>query len=404
MARPDGLSQPDAPWHPALRVALDARLLAYQQAGIGTYVRGLLDGFGALSARLRLTVVLSRKQPDGLRLPSWPRFVRAWTPPHHRYERLTFGLEVARLGVDVLHSPDFIPPRRPFGPKHSVITVHDLAFLRYPDLLTPASHRYYGQIYHAVGEADVIVAVSACTRRDLIAEIGADPAKIVVIPEAARPDLRPVPDDASRRAALERLGLDRPYFVFVGTIEPRKNLTMLLESYALLRGRLGPTTPLLAIAGRRGWLSNDVFRTAERLRLGTDVRFLGPIADVDLPALLSGALALVFPSLYEGFGLPPLEAMTCGTPVVVANAGALPEVVGDAGLLVPPRDVAAWADRLAQVAEDATLRDHLRTKGLARAAHFTWRRAAWLTLHAYQRAAGLPIEEQDDGEPPAADA
>ncbi|MFH1088010.1 MAG: glycosyltransferase family 1 protein, partial [Chloroflexota bacterium] len=314
-----------------------------------------------------------------------PRFHRRalWTPPHHRWEQVALPLELAPLGLDLLHSPDFIPPFRWRG--RSVITVMDLAFLRFPQLLTGESRRYYGQVSRAVTRADAILAISHSTKNDLVGLLNAPADKITVTHLAADPGCRPVTEPARLEAVRHTYGLPADYLLFVGTLEPRKDLPTLLRSFA----SLGPATKdvCLAVAGRPGWLYKQVYDLAESLRLGDRVRFLGGVPAADLPALYSGARLFVLPSLYEGVGMPVLEAMACGTPVVASNTSSLPEVAGDAALLVDPTDVDALSAVLLRIAGDPALRSDLRARGLVQAARFSWERCARETLAALVAAA-----------------
>jgi glycosyltransferase involved in cell wall biosynthesis len=365
-----------------LRVVLDARLVTYQPAGIGNYVMSLLGAMRG-QAQAELTVLISRKDPKlAARLrPLAAR--RVWTPPHHRFEQLALAVELLPLRADVYHAPDFIPPFLRRFP--TVVTVHDLAFLRMPELLTPESRRYYGQIHRAVRHADRIIAVSDRTRRDLVELVGAPAGRIDVVYEAADSRYGPV-GDGLVAAARRRFGLDRDYLLFVGTREPRKNLGRLLAAYAWLVARRHDA-PELVIAGRKGWLADDLEARAEELGLAGRVRWLGGVDPEALPGLYAGALAFVFPSLYEGFGLPVLEAMACGTPVVASTGGALPEIAADAALLVDPLDVEALGSTMARVVAEPALRIELRERGRARACCFSWQLAAEQTLDVYQRAA-----------------
>ncbi|MBM3136230.1 MAG: glycosyltransferase family 4 protein, partial [Chloroflexi bacterium] len=315
-----------------MRIALDARLLYYQQAGIAQYTQRLLTALAEIDHENEYVVLQSRK--DRRRLVSAANFRRhpLWTPPHHRLEQLTLPLELAPLRLDVLHSPDFIPPLR--RNCRAVITVHDLAFLLFPGLLTTESQRYYGQIRQAVHSAEAIIAVSASTKRDLIAHTAAPAAKITVVYEAAGPAFRPVTDAAALAAVRQKYGLPPGFVLFIGTIEPRKNLPTLLQAWAQTRHSSLVTRHSLVIGGKPGWLYEETI--AQARELGTAVQFIGGVLPEDLPALYSAARLFVLPSVYEGFGLPVLEAMACGTPVVCSNASSLPEVAGDAALLVEP--------------------------------------------------------------------
>jgi glycosyltransferase involved in cell wall biosynthesis len=309
-----------------------------------------------------------------------------WSPCHHRWERWTLGLELAALSVHVVHSPDFIPPLR-FGRRWArVITIHDLAFLRFPELLTPESRRYYAHIFQAVAEAERIIAVSEATRRDLLELIRPSLApKIVVVPEGVHPRFKPIDREHARQYVAQRFGIDRPFFLFVGTQEPRKNLPRLVRAFALFDGQTGHDQVDLVLAGGRGWLADDLDDAVRSL--GEAVHRLGRVADEDLVELYNAAIALVFVSLYEGFGLPVLEAMACGRPVVLADRGALPELAGDSGILVDPLDELAIAESLDRIWQDEELRAELGARARRRAASYDWATAARETAEVYKQAA-----------------
>jgi len=365
-----------------MRIGLDIRIAYYARGGIRNYTLRLLEALAALDGDTDYRVLHSRKERAPL-LPG-PNFrpVACWTPSHHRLERWAFGAELVRLGLDLLHSPDFIPPA--FGFHRSVVTIHDLNFLYYPQFLTAESHRYYHrQIEWAVQRADHILADSHATKADLASLLSVEPEKVTVVHLAADPAFRPLPDEKVR-PVLARYGLEPGYLLFVGTLEPRKNLPGLLQSYRLLVDGRAASAPLVLVGGK-GWLYEEVFKRVETLHLIDWVRFLHGVPDADLPALYNGASLSVTPSFYEGFGLPALESMACGTPVVVADRASLPEVVGEAGVLVNPEEPESVANGLARVMTDKALRARLRALGLAQAARFTWEKAARETLAVYRK-------------------
>lgn len=364
-----------------MRIGIDARLVYYRQAGISQYTIRLLDEFAAMGADDEFIVLQSRKHRS--QLVSAANFQRRglWTPPHHRFEQILLPLELAAVDLDVLHSPDFIPPFR--RKCRSVITIHDLNFLLYPHFLTPESASYYGQIDQAVRQCDYIIAVSESTKRDIIQLTGAPEDKISVVHEAAHPIYRPLQDEAFIRQAKTRLGISRKFILFVSTIEPRKNVPTLLMAYKQLLDSYHAEVDLV-LAGEKGWLFGEVFALVDKLGLGERVRFLGRVSPEDLLGLYNAAQLLVHPAFYEGFGLPPLEAMACGTPVVASNTSSLPEVVGDAALLVEPTDVDGMTVALWRVLSDGALRQQMSDKGLKRASMFSWRRAAIETMVIYR--------------------
>lgn len=364
-----------------MRIGIDARLTHYRTGGIAAYTRHLIGALAALDPASEYRVIHHRRATETLAPGPNFRRVDALTPSHHRLERWALAAELARLRLDVLHSPDFIPPAGGIGRR--VITVHDLHFLHYPQFLTAGSRRTYNdQIRWAVRAADHILVDSEATRADLVELLDVPLDKMTVHPLGVDAQYRPL-EVAPVRAALEQLGLPSAYLLFVGTLEPRKNLGGLLDALDLLRGDR-PDLPPLLLVGRRGWQADDLLARVEQLVVAQQVIWREDIGDADLPAVYNGASVLALPSHYEGFGLTALEAMACGTPVVAANRSSLPEVVGDAGLLVDPDDPASIADGLRRALEDSALRARLRIEGPARAAGFTWQRTAEIALSVYR--------------------
>jgi len=365
-------------------IALDARLAFYRRdSGIGQYIVHLADWLPRLDPQRAYLVLHSRK--DRVTLSRAPNARRRdlWTPSHHRFEQRALRFELARLRADLLHSPDFIPPFH--GRFRRVITVHDLTFLRYPQFLTGESRRYYNdQIGRAVSAADHILADSHATRADLVELLGVPPGKVTVVWLA--------PDDRFRRLPLtevrerlHRLGLPERYLLFVGTFEPRKNVAGLLSAYRLLHQR-DPAGGPLVLAGERGWLFDETMDRIDRLGLRDSVICVDHPVDEDLVVLYNGAAALVLPSHYEGFGLPVLEAMRCGCPVIISHRGSLPEIAGGAAAVVDdPEDVDELVWVMEQMISDGAWRAGLRDKGFARAAEFSWERCALETRSVYER-------------------
>ena len=367
-----------------MRIGIDTRLVYYTRAGIGEYTLRLVQALAMTYAEDRFILLQDRRNPQPLIEAPNVDVVTSLIPSHHRAEQLLLPFAVNGLPIDVFHSPDFIPPLRARGP--SVITIHDLAFLIYPHFLTKEGARYYGQIDRAVRHADQIIAVSESTKRDLIKRLGAPEDKISVIYEAAAPCFQPEDRTEALRHVCVRYDLPEEFILFVSTIEPRKNVIGLLRAYRRLRDDY-KLMPALVLAGSPGWLYRDVFEAVDRLDLRSHCFFLGRVRSHDLLHLYNAARCLVHPAFYEGFGLTPLEAMACGTPVIVSNVSSLPEVVGDAALLVNPEQDEEITVALWRVLTDAALREQLRRKGLQRAAAFSWQRAAELTMDVYMRAA-----------------
>ncbi len=265
----------------------------------------------------------------------------------------------------------------------TVLTVHDLIFQHLPEHHKRLNRWYLNATMPLYcRRADHIIAVSEATRGDLIRAYNITPSKITVIPEAADPRFAPQPPE--RCAAVRaKYGLPERFLLYVGTIEPRKNLTRLLHAWEPLY--TAGEAPPLVIGGKRGWLADDFFAALAESTAREAVILTGYVDDADLPTFYTAAEAFVFPSLYEGFGLPPLEAMACGAPVACANASSLPEVVGDAALTFDPRDTEAIRAALRRLSNEADLRAELRARGLVRAAEFSWQRAARETLYIYEQ-------------------
>jgi glycosyltransferase involved in cell wall biosynthesis len=264
--------------------------------------------------------------------------------------------------------------------------VHDLSFLHYPEHLTAEARRYYNdQIGWAVQRADALISVSHATKRDLVRRLGVAPPRVTVVHHGVDPAFQPLSEDAVQ-AVLDRHGLAPGYLLFVGTWEPRKNLTGLLDAFAALRA--SGVDRELVIVGRPGWLYDEIFARVAALGVTDHVHFIERVPLSELVALYNGALLHTLPSFYEGFGFPALEAMACGTPTVVADRASLPEVVGDAGLLVDPEEPATLVAAFRRLHADPALWARLREAGLVRAATFTWGVAARKTLDVYRATVG----------------
>jgi glycosyltransferase involved in cell wall biosynthesis len=366
-----------------LHVAVDGRVLAYTAGGISQYTRQLVGGIvPLLDDDERLTLLRSARRPTPALTATPLRYAPIMTPPHHRLEQLALPIELLRVRPTLVHSPDFIPPMR--GPWRRVITIHDLAFLLYPDTVTPESHAYYGQVGKAVRIADTIIAVSKHTAADIVRLLDADPERVHVVPNGVDASLEPVTDEALLSGWRERHRIIRPYLLYGGTFEPRKNLPLLLEAFARLRR---DHDVMLVMLGARGWLYEPTFERIESLGLSDHVRVLEHQPREDWAIAYSGAAIAVTPSLYEGFGLPVLEAMACGAPVVSSNASSLPEVVGDAGRLFESGSVDDLESALRAVLENPGLADRLRSAGFAHVKNFSWGQAAESTLAIYRELA-----------------
>lgn len=367
-----------------MRIGIDARLTHYRQAGISRYTIQLVEALARLSPPDEFLLLQHFRSREPLVVH--PSFTRRslYTPVHHRFEQYALPIEISPLGLDVLHSPDFIPPFR--RNCRSVITIHDLNFLLYPHFLTKDAAHYYGQIDEAVRRTDAIIAVSEATKSDIVRLLGVPENRVTVVYEAASDEFQPIDRVEARAQVKERFGVRGGFIFFVSTIEPRKNVPTLLKSFRKLLADYKLDLQLV-LAGAKGWLYDEVFQLVTDLDMVDDVLFPGRVSTDDLLWLYNAAEVLVAPSIYEGFGLTPLEAMACGTPVIVSNVSSLPEIVGDAGLLVDPYDVEQLAVAMWRAVTDTELRKSLIAKGLKRAGFFSWDRAAKETLELYHRLA-----------------
>ncbi len=350
-----------------IRLAVDGSGLARPWAGVGTYTREIVTAMALARPAALLEV----------HLPGGSEVVPAGSAPK-RIPRLRllgrhllWRERLRHSGAAAYFGPAGQLPLSGVG-LPSVVTAHDLAIYRHPEWFPERqwlSTRWL--VPRSLRGAGAVVAVSANTAADVQELFEVDPGRLHVIPEGVGRRFRPLPAEALREAA-GRYRLPARFLLFVGTIEPRKNLLTLIEAWSSLRRR-----PPLVLAGDWGWRAEAVRVAAERA--GGDVRVLGAVSPDELPALYNLAAALVHPAWYEGFGLTPLEAMACGTPVAVANVSSLPEVVGGAALLVDPSDVEGWTRAMERLLEDAPLRESLRGRGLERAAALTWEVAALRT-------------------------
>lgn len=359
-------------------VGIDSRLTHYRVGGISRYIQEIIAALPAPSHQTT-TIFQSRKAEHFFS----DRFATAklWTPPHHPLERIALSAELLPYRLDLYHSPDFIAPIR--GAKRHVITVHDLSFVHYPEYLTAASRRYYnGQIEASVRRADHILANSHATKQDFIDVLDVPPEKITVHWLGVDDSFRPLARN-STLSTVNALNLPAEYFLFVGTIEPRKNLPGLARAYRDLLLEL-PDAPQLVMAGRPGWHYRQVMSDIADVGIQERLIFIDDVIDDQLPALYNHAIALLMPSFYEGFGLPALEAMACGTVPLVSDIPALREITGGVGSLVDPHDTASIADALLKALCDSSWRQAQTEAGIRRAAQFSWRKAAGIVQACYQ--------------------
>ncbi len=373
-----------------MRICIDISPAVHHKAGLGRYAQELTAALMASGAENEYLAFYNEPETAHIAPPldRLPRLTSNLTTKPWRMRVLVSHLarrpqdSLAR-GVDIFHATAHLLPR--FTRVKTVFTLHDLAFR-----ICPETHTRVNRVFLSAAmprflrAADAIIAVSQWTKADAMRLYGIPEDKITVIYEGVHPHFRP-PTAEDIAAARRKYNLPERFILYLGTIEPRKNLSVLLDAYALLRSQHVCADARLVIAGKKGWLYEPFLRHVRELGLQDEVLFPGFIADDDLPALYGAADVFAYPSLFEGFGLPVLEAMACAVPVVCSNASSLPEVAGDAALLVSPHDTAALAAALQRVLADAELRVKLVTLGLAQARRFTWQETARQTLAVYNQ-------------------
>lgn len=380
-----------------MHIAVDATPLGEQlRAGVATYTLNLLKSLAKLDLKNKYTIYGVRLAPeelaiksDNFKIKKMPDIFRFWSVWYSLWYSWAFwyytGFPV-QLFVD---KPDIFLSTHPalplYCPCPKIAVVHDLSFLRDKSFFKSRSQVILRkQLLHVVRRAKVIIAVSESTKKDLINFVKASPEKVAVIYEGYDTDAyKPQFDTDEVKALGQRYGIGGHYVLYVGTLEPRKNISRLIEAFASLK-KQGGMQHKLVIAGKKGWFYNDIFQTVTRRGVDNEVVFTGYVPDRDLPLLISGADLFVYPSLYEGFGLPPLEAMACGIPVITSDSSSLPEVVGNAGILVDPHSVDEIAKAMYQVLSNAELREQMQHRGLDRARMFSWEKTAEETLKVFE--------------------
>jgi len=377
---------------PETQVALNAHLLitqaGYRSAGINGYLYHLIRALPNADPSIAYTVFTGRQSdpPDSARL-----MVRRsrWNTEHPLrrilWEQAIQPWALRQAQPDLAHALAFVAPV--FSGVPSVVTVYDLSFVHYPDLL-PAARRLYLRLFtrRSCQRARRVIAISHSTAHDLMQTFGIPPDKIDVAAPGVGEPFVPLPPDEIAAFRAQK-GLPDRFLLFLGTLEPRKNLPVLLRAYAQLPTRDRAAVHLV-LAGGKGWMYEEIFRTVEALNLADSVHFPGYVSPGELPMWYNAAEAFVYPSVFEGFGLPVVEALACGTPALVSDASSLPEAAGDTGYRLPPDDVDAWADALAHVLHDPGWRAEAGERGRAHAAQFTWARTAAQTVRSYRRALG----------------
>ncbi|MFP4394890.1 MAG: glycosyltransferase family 4 protein [Anaerolineales bacterium] len=370
-------------------VAFNAHLLtgdaSYRSAGISVYIANLLCHLArATEEGLDYAVLLGAGQlPPGCEMRTI-RAARSTARPARRiaWEQTALPGVLRRLGADLLHAPAFVGPL--VVPCPQIITLHDLSFLRHPQFFKRANRLYLRAMTPlACRRAAAVIAVSEFTAREAVALMGVAPERVHVITHGVDPRFRPLPPEEVARFRATQ-GLPERFILHMGTLEPRKNLVRLVQAFA----QGAPSDVHLVLAGGRGWLYETIFAEVARWGVQDRVHFPGYVPAETQALWYNAADLFAYVSIYEGFGLPVLEALACGTPTVASATTSLPEAAGDAALTVPPDDVAAIAAGLARLLADDALRAELRARGLAHAARFSWETTAQRTAALYRQIVG----------------
>jgi glycosyltransferase involved in cell wall biosynthesis len=367
-----------------MKIGIFADRIGTQGGGLETYELGLIKGLMEIDNGNSYIIYGSSKQALAENLSNHPKFVFAEVSQTSKMLRLSLTLpyKLTRAPLDVLHIC-LVPPI--FCPKKYILTVHDLSPFIRPDFY-PATIRLRARalLKRGIMAAEKIITVSEATKNDIIKLFDIDPKKIAAIYLGIDPSFRPINEKEKVAAVLKKYDIYNKYILYVGKIQKRKNVKRLIQAFHILRKKMNVQHKLVLV-GKRMWEYDEAFEEIDRLNIGREIIGLGHIAYSDLPYLYNGADVFVFPSLFEGFGLPPLEAMACGTPVVAANLTSIPEVVGHAAILVDPYDIASIANGIDKVLTNEELRKVLKTRGLERAKQFSWKKTAKKTLSVYKQ-------------------
>jgi len=371
-----------------LRIGIDAHSVGTKLGGNESYAVNLIEALAQIDSVNNYTIYVTTNEARDRFTDRWPNFKVRSTLPHTPLIRipLTLSAELRKRPVDILHVQFTAPP---FCPCPVVVSIHDLSFEHLPETFKRRSRTQLRlTVRRSARRATRILSLSEHTRRDIIETYRIDAEKVSAIPLAAAGHFRPVADNRELQRVRHKYGIDGDYILCVGSIQPRKNVARLIRAYALLRGNFSADKlPKLVLVGKCAWLYDETLRTLEKTGVKDTSVVTGYVPESDLPALYSGALCFVYPSYFEGFGLPPLEAMKCGTPVIVGNRTSLPEVVGDAALSVDPFDIEAIAAAITRLMNNSALRDELSVRGQERARMFSWQHTARETLKVYTEVA-----------------
>lgn len=374
-----------------MKVALNTFALSGRlgMAGVGRYIAGLTKGLACVPHHAQIDLLCNRDNASLLAEGAGhKRLTGALTERRSTrvaWEHSVLSVLLGAGRYDVYHAPTFVLPL--ITPVPAVVSIMDTTWFTHGMQHTRLKRLYFRTLIpYSVRRSARVIAISHATKADIVRLLQIPAEKVIVTHLAVDTEIFRVPTDRARLAEwLTRLGLAPGYILYVGKLEPRKNLVRLVEAFAQVRSALGGCK--LVLCGGKGWGYDEVFATVERLDLKDDVVFTGYIADEYLPLVYGGADVFIYPSLYEGFGIPLLEAMACGVPVITSSISSMPEVVGDAGVVIDPYSIEAIGAALVDMLRDNGMREELRARGLQRVQHFTWERMARETLQVYKQCA-----------------
>lgn len=370
-----------------MRIGFDAHSIGARLGGNETYASNLIEALAEVDSRNEYTLYVTKQEAVDRFTNRWPQVRVVKTLPHTPFIRIPLILtaELRRRPVDILHVQYTAPP---LAPCKTVVMIHDLSFEHLPETFKRRSWIQMRLTVRRTARAAAhIVTDSDYSRDDILRTYGLPVDRVTTTPLAASRRFKPVQDKEELKRVLDKYGITGDYVLAVGSIQPRKNIPRLIRAYARLLSQGNDQTPIprLVIAGKRAWLFEETINAAAASPVRDNIVFTGYVPESDLPALYTGARCFVYPSFFEGFGIPLLEAMRCGTPTISSDRTCFPEVVGDASLMIDPFDENSIAEALWAIISDAKLRERLRSRGFVQSSQFDWRHTARLTLDVYDK-------------------
>lgn len=370
-----------------MRIGIDATALPKKPAGAGNYIIQLIRALVEIEREYEFIIFAQHSGHPLINLSdheniAWRLFPDRKPGSRLLWEQVVFPKHVRDAGIDLLHSLHYTQPLNLSC--HTAVTFHDMTFFLYPQVHTRIRRMYFPLAIRASAKrADALIAVSESTRQDAIQILDIPPQRITTTQLGHDPAFKPIRDDLIRREVREKYKLPERFILYVGTVEPRKNLPLLIRAYQRLVA--AGSDYELVVVGRHGWMYGEVYNQIEASNLQERIHLAGYVDQADLPVVYNLASLFVYPTLYEGFGLPALEALACGVPVITTDTSSLPEIVAEAGVLIPLDDEQALFEAMKSVLKDRKLRQDMIQKGLIQAKKFTWKRTAQKTLQVYRR-------------------